>query len=199
MYHISLFLIHTKNTTTTTHSFVSMAHQKRLERSSTTPSSSERSNQHHCHSPFTHGRPLDMANLTANESTSIRPSTRSGSPPLHQLDTATPSDHVSCDEATPVPRSDNVTTTSEGLQQQFGIFNDHSSLFEQVSRIDCQFDQLSIVGDNPILDDQDIQHQHTRTNRSAKREGVSTSSTTLKEQEKVFGFIVNRSLADSLS
>lgn len=193
MYHISLSFIHTKNTTTTTPFSRSMAHQKRFERSSTTPSSSERSNQHHGHSPFNHGRPLDMANLTASASTSLRPSTRSGSPPLNQLDIATPSAHVSCDETTPVPRSDSVAATSEA-QQQFGIFNDHSSLFEQVSRIDCQFDQLSIMGDNAILDDQDIQHQYTKTNRSAKRGDLSTNSTTLKEQEKVLGFIVNKSL-----
>lgn len=154
-----------------------MSHQKRHERSSATPLRSEKDIQQPSHSPFHHGRPLDKANLTADTSTSVQPPlTRSGSPLVDRLDIGTF-----------ISRTDNATYTSEE-QQQTSFFNDHSSLFDQVSRIECQFDQLSLMGDNATFSDQVLQHQHKEANRSAKSKGLSTSSS-LKEQEKVHGVL----------
>lgn len=165
-------------------SLLPMAHQKRHERSSATPLRSEKDIQQPSHSPFHHGRPLDKANLTADTSTSVQPPlTRSGSPLVDQLDIATST-----------PRTE---YTSEE-QQQTSFFNDHSSLFDQVSRIECQFDQLSLMGDNATFSDQVVQYQNKEANRSAKSKGLSTSSS-LKEQEKVLEvLLVTWSVIDML-
>lgn len=161
-----------------------MAHQERHERLSATPLRSEKDIQQPNPSPFHHGCLLDKANLTADTSTSVQPPlTRSGSPLVDQLDIGTS-----------IPRTE---YTSEE-QQQTSFFNDHSSLFDQVSRIECQFDQLSLMGDNATFSDQAVQHQHKEANRSTKSKGLSTSSS-LKEQEKVLGVsLITCSVIDML-